>query len=71
MCWNVAAGTVPRSTLARWRVMFMTWDTVSPRTRDFLTDTGLSELNKPVQLHELASEVAMVCEMTGQADFNH
>lgn len=47
------------------RVVFMTGDTMSPRTRDFLTGTGRSWLNKPVQLSELASEVALVCETAG------
>ena len=44
------------------RVLFVTGDTVSPRTRDFLASTGRPWLNKPVHLQELASEVAMVCE---------
>jgi CheY-like chemotaxis protein len=46
------------------RVLFVTGDTVSPRTRDFLEGTGRPWLNKPVQLQEMAGEVAMVCEST-------
>jgi CheY-like chemotaxis protein/two-component sensor histidine kinase len=45
------------------RVVFMTGDTVSKRTRDFLTGTGQPWLSKPVQLQELIGEVAMVCEL--------
>jgi len=47
------------------RVLFMTGDSVSQRTNDFLTGTGQPWLSKPVLLQELISEVAMVCEMTG------
>ena len=44
------------------RVLFVTGDTVSPQTRDFLASTGRPWLNKPVHLQDLAGEVAMVCE---------
>ncbi len=44
------------------RVLFVTGDTVSPRTRDFLASTGRPWRNEPVHLQELAGEVVMVCE---------
>ena len=53
-----------RPDLAR-RVLFMTGDSVSQRTNDFLAGTGQPWLSKPVQLQELISEVAMMCEMSG------
>jgi DNA-binding response OmpR family regulator len=47
------------------RVVFMTGDSVSQRTNDFLVASGQPWVSKPVQLQELISEVGMVCEMAG------
>ena len=58
-----------RPDLAR-RVLFMTGDTVSKRTHDFLTGTGQPWLSKPVQLQELIDEVATLCKMTGAPSLN-